>query len=95
MAIQSYSPKDPADTLDYEVNFGDWLVAGDAITGTPTLAVSPAGLTVVGNPVVVGSAVRFYVTGGVANMSYLISATVSTTAGRTAKRSVYLPVRPR
>lgn len=85
--------KDPADVTDHEFNFVDWLVEGDAITGA-TVTASPTGVTV-GAPVLTTSAVRCWLSGGAASVSYTVSCTVVTAQGRTAKRSALLPVASR
>lgn len=79
------------------VSFAGKLDQGELLTGTPTLAVSPSGLTVSspavsttaltvnGRQVAIGRAVQFTVTGGTAGVEYTVTVTVSTTNGQTLK----------
>ena len=79
MAILATHIQQPADTLDYDVTYEDWLEEGDSVESV-TVAVEPAGLTVVSmiaNPIV-----KLWVSGGVDRTTYKITLTTTTLDGR-------------
>lgn len=92
----AFPPKDPAAVLDYQVDWSAWLALGETITGTPV--VEAPGLTV--NPegkateVEIGK-VTFWLGGGVAETFCDVSCQVTTSAGRTDRRTIPLRVAAR
>lgn len=83
--------KQPADTLDYDIDFSAILDDGDAIatSGDPPVPMPlsvvslPAGLTL-GPTVVIenGKTVKQWLSGGANRIQYKITLTVTTNAGR-------------
>jgi hypothetical protein len=86
------------------VSFLGKLDAGETLTGTPTISVSPAGLTCTSPavstdmlvidrvPVAAGKAVTFTVSGGTAGVDYTVTVTVGTSNGQTLKGRVVIPL---
>lgn len=83
--------KQPADTLDYDIDFSAILDDGDTLasTGSPpvpsplSVTVSPTGVTL--SPTFVinnGKTVKQWVSGGTSGIRYKITMTVTTNAGR-------------
>ena len=68
----------------YWFDFGNFaeIKAGETITNTPTVTVSPSGLTL-GPPAVVGTTVQVLVSGGTATIGYVLTATIQTSGGAT------------
>lgn len=86
MGVQS---KDPAAVLDFEVDWSDWLEAGDAIS-ISTWAV-PTGLTKMTDNHSQGLA-RVWLSGGTAGRVYEVVNHVLTTGGLEDERTVYVVV---
>lgn len=92
----AFPPKDPAAVLDYQVDWSAWLAEGETITGTPV--VEALGLTV--NPEAKstqteGGKVTFWLGGGVAETFCDVSCQVTTSVGRTDRRTIPLRVAAR
>lgn len=89
-------PKAPAALLDYPFDWSNaglgWLATGETVVSN-TVTVD-AGLT---NPIVTASttAVTVWLSGGTIGRSYLVSCTITTSAGRTDTRSIRVIVRTR
>lgn len=89
----AFPPKDPVAVLDYQVDWTAWLASGETITGTPTI--EAAGLTVNPNSnstQVSSGKVTFWLGGGVAERFYNVSCQITTSAGRTDRRTFSLGV---
>lgn len=85
-----YAPvKDPADVIDYVVDFS-LLVVGDSV-GTATVTAEPD--LIVQSSSVSGDKVIAWLTGGVAGESYNVTVNVVTAGNRTFERSFTVPVR--
>lgn len=88
-----FDPKDPSDTDGFAVDLTTWL-GGDTLSGTPTVTVSPSGITI--NSVMVsGNTITAWMSGGTSGQTYTVTYHVATAAGRSCARSVQLPVQPR
>lgn len=82
--------KQPAETLDYDVDFAEFLSDGDTLvtTGNPpvpsplNVTVDPAGMTLGPTVVVGGKVVKQWLSGGTDGVRYKITLTVTTNAGR-------------
>lgn len=76
--------KQPADVLDYDVTYADWMATADYIAATAT-AVSPTGTigdlnidaVTVNEPIV-----KIWVSAGRSGMTYKVTLTTTTTSGR-------------
>jgi hypothetical protein len=82
--------KQPAETLDYDIDFGEYLNDGDTLasSGSPpvpmplSVAVTPSGLTL-GPTFVVGSnKIKQWISGGTDGAKYKVTLTATTSAGR-------------
>jgi hypothetical protein len=92
MARKSYT-QDPADSLDYSIDWVDWLDEGETVYSS-TWAVSPAGLnTALPSIVNNGTCTVVWLSGGTADRSYTVTNHITTTAGRTVERSITLVIR--
>ncbi|WP_434033733.1 hypothetical protein [Cupriavidus sp. a3] len=88
----SIPAKDPAATLDYQVDWSAWLAEGETITGTPVIEVDD-GLTL--NPpgkntMAADGKVTFWLAGGTAGQVYTVACQITTSQGRTDQRSFRL-----
>lgn len=76
----------PTEILDHALDFSAQIPSGDSLTGTPTVAVG-SGITLTPSgkpsPVISGTTVVFWLTGGTSGTTYEGEATVATTNGRT------------
>ena len=73
--------KRPADVLDFDLAYDDWLTDDDTIT-TVTTAVTPPGELVVDSVQVSNPEVKVWVSGGVDGSTYEIEVTAATSGGR-------------
>lgn len=73
--------KQPSDQLDYDLDFSEWLDAGDAITSIET-AVVPAGALTIPSTSIAGQMVKVWAAGGVDGITYEINITALTSGGR-------------
>lgn len=86
--------KDPEAVLGYEVDWGEWLSAGETL-------VQPAKVRATGNVEIAferieeGRFVRWRVSGGVAGEDAFITVAIDTNSGQTDERTIRLPVRER
>jgi len=73
--------KRPADVLDFDITYEDWLTDDDTIT-TVTTSVSPSGELAVDSVQVSNPEVKVWVSGGENGSTYDIEVTAATTGGR-------------
>lgn len=83
---------DPAATLDYTWDWSAWLGNGETITTATVTATS--GVTVSSSSHTT-TALTAWVTGGVLGTSPVLVGTITTSAGRTDARRIYLQVADR
>lgn len=81
--------KDPDATLDYIVDWSDWLSTDTISTSTWTV---PTGVTKVTDTKTDTSA-TIWVSGGTAGTNYALANKIVTAAGRTEEKSITLRVR--
>lgn len=91
MAVIASFKQQPAEVLDYDVDYTDWLPSSDSV-GTATSAVSPVGL-VVDAQVVSGKFVKLWVSGGTSGVKYKVTLTVETAIGRTKQDEILFTVK--
>lgn len=97
--MRTFSPKDPAETVVLTFNFAPDLIAGETLTGTPTIALvqysgaaDPAlGSMLVCSPQLSGNNVLQTVTLGVNGANYAFTATCPTSTARTLSEGGILP----
>lgn len=97
-AIQCQTPKlkHPSESRVYGVDFTRLLTAGETLTGTPTVTVSPSGVTATSPAVnsstfedddevtiAVGKGVQVRLAGGSDSVDYLVTVTVGTSQSNT------------
>lgn len=83
--------KQPAETLDYDINYAEWMVAGDSI-GSATATPDGTGLEVVSvfvNP----QLIKLWVRGGNAGTTYKITITATTDDGRIKQDEIKIKVK--
>lgn len=73
--------KQPADTLDYDIDFSSWLTDEDTIVAAAAVSSVPAELTI--DSVLSSSqAVKVWVSGGLTGSTYKVTATATSALGR-------------
>ena len=93
IAALRWPDKDPADVLDYGLDWSDQLaLVSPADTISSVTWTVPAGLTA-GPQFLVGSVATAWLSGGTAGTDYTIICRIVTTGGRTLERSVKLLVK--
>jgi hypothetical protein len=93
IATLRWPDKDPADVLDYALNWSDQLgLTSPADTISSATWTVPAGLTA-GAQSVVGGVATTWLSGGVAVTDYTITCRIVTAGARTLERSVMLFVK--
>ncbi len=89
----SFPAKDPAATLDYQVDWSAWLADGETLTPEITVSdgitLNPNGKT---TTVENGRKATFWLAGGTAGEVYSIGFRITTSAGRVDERTIKLPV---
>lgn len=80
--------KDPDSTLDYQINWTDWL-NGDEISTSAWLV--PAGITEASNSNTT-TTTTIFIGGGTVGVRYIVRNRITTTLGRTVDRSFALQV---
>lgn len=73
--------KQPADQLDYDLDFSDWLTASDTISGAVAASDVPAELVIL-SVSITDQIVKVWASGGVTGSTYQVTTTVTTTGGR-------------
>lgn len=86
--------KQPADQLDYDVDYGRWLPDGDAVTMAET-AVEPAGDLVIDSVQITDQVVKVWTSGGADGATYKVVVTASTSGGRIKQTEFRIRVRDR
>lgn len=82
--------KQPAETLDYDIDFSEFFTDGDVIVsaGDPPVpspldvTVAPAGLTIGPTFVLGGTTIKQWLSGGTNNTTYKVTITVTSNGGR-------------
>ncbi len=86
--------KQPADQLDYDVDYGRWLPDGDAVTMAET-SVEPQGELIIDSVQLTDRTVKVWISGGVDGGTYKITVTASTSGGRIKEADFRIRVRER
>lgn len=79
MNLGSYD-KQPAEVLDYDVDYSEWLTRGDNVEATE-VEVVPPGLTVE-STFINDPRVKIWLSGGQHGVTYKLTVTTTTTDGR-------------
>jgi len=78
----------PNEKMDYDIDFSEWMPAGDVIT-LAAVSVLPAGLTA--SYAIQSPAVKVWLDGGTAGVTYKVTVLATTNDGR--KKEVELKVK--
>ena len=101
MAILQTFTKQPADVQDYDIDFREWLAGlsdtapgpASSTPGANCLAVTAdAGITI-DFYTLAGGVVKVWLSGGISGTTYKISATLTTTGGRTKQDEIKVKVK--
>lgn len=91
MAVIASFKQQPAERLDYDVDYTDWLPSADSLSSA-TVSVSPSGLTI-DSPAINGKFVKLWVSGGSSGAKYKATLTVVTAIGRTKQDEILFTVK--
>ena len=83
--------KQPNEKETYSVTYADALTVGDNVL-TATVVVDPVGLTISGITIT-DPIVKFFATGGVDDLKYKITLTVTTVDGRILEDEIYIKIK--
>lgn len=91
MSVLNTFTKQPADVLDYDIEYVGFLSPGDSVlSGVAT--VEPAGL-VVQTPIKVGTTLKLWISGGTHGTKYKVTVTATTALGRTKQDELLFKVK--
>lgn len=83
--------KQPADVLDYDVEYGDWLPDGDALSQAE--AVTDSTDLTIDSIQVIGTLVKVWISGGIDGAQYKVTVTATTNDGRVKEADFTIRVR--
>ena len=90
MSLTLQNPlKDPSAVLDYAFDWTGWLAAGETITDHTITA--DTGITVDTSTEDAG-VVTVWLSGGTAGVNYKVACLITTSAGRTGERTIWIKV---
>ena len=90
MSLTLQNPlKDPSAVLDYAFDWTDWLAAAETITDHTITA--DTGITV-GSSTESDGKIIVWLSGGTAGINYKVACKITTTAGRTDERTIWIKV---
>ena len=90
MSLTLQNPlKDPSAVLDYVFDWTEWLATGETITDHTITA--DTGITVDSSTEDAGK-VTVWLSGGTAGINYKVACKITTTAGRTDERTLWIKV---
>ena len=90
MSLRLQNPlKDPSAVLDYVFDWTEWLATGETITDHTITA--DTGITVDSSTELDGK-VTVWLSGGTAGVNYKVACLITTSAGRTDERTIWIKV---
>ena len=90
MSLTLQNPlKDPSAVLDYAFDWTEWLATGETITDYTITA--DTGITVDSSTEDAGK-VTVWLSGGTAGINYRVACLITTSAGRTDERTIWIKV---
>ena len=93
MSLKLQNPlKDPSAVLDYVFDWTEWLATGETITDYTITA--DTGITVDSSTELDGK-VTVWLSGGTAGQNYKVACKITTSAGRTDERTIWIKVTDR
>ena len=89
MSILAKFEKQPADVQDFDIDYTEWLTGmGDTAPGpSGVVVVADAGLTILAS-ILTDGVVKVWTSGGTDGVTYKITATITTTGGRTKQAEI-------
>jgi len=96
MATNQYL-KDPDAVLDYVFDWSDWLATGETIavdseTGEKLITITADTGITVDSSTKSGGKVTVWLSGGTAGINYKVACKITTSAGRTDERTIWIKV---
>ena len=86
-------PKDPQSTVDFSIDWAEWLTANETITSTSWSVVpNDASAPTLGATTDGGAVQGVYVSGGTVEGRYRLTCHIETDSGRSADRSLNLRI---
>lgn len=82
--------KQPADNLDYDFDFSQWLATGDTLSSS--VVTSDPGITL-GTKIQSATNIKQFVSGGTDGQEYKVSTTITTTNGLDKQVDILIAVR--
>jgi len=89
MSLDNQYLKDPSAVLDWAFDWTDWLATGETITDHTITA--DTGITVDSSTEDTGK-VTVWLSGGTAGINYKVACKITSTAGRTDERTIWIKV---
>lgn len=87
-------PKQPLETLDYDILADQWLAYGDRIVSATSVVTPTGSLTVTGTQILDGGTrVKVIVAGGTTGVSYKITTTMGTLSNLTKEKDFLIKVK--
>lgn len=83
--------KDPQAIKDYSIDWSEWLVGSDTIATSTWSSSIPPSLTV-NSDSKTDTTATVWVSGGTSGVHYNLTNTITTAGGRTAQRTITIPV---
>lgn len=92
MAILGTFPKQPLERLDYDIDFSEWLSAGDTVVSATVIAATGIEAE---TPLIdtTQKIVKVWITGGTSGVTYKVQVTAVTTEGRIKEGEIRIKVR--
>lgn len=90
MILNPLEPKDPNAVLDYQIDWSDWLRAGDSIGDSEWIV--PDGIEKDSDSFN-STTTTIWISGGTAGTNYAFTNRITTIQGRTQDRTVTIPVK--
>lgn len=90
--IIGMAQKQPAEYLDYNVDFTEWMPQDDQIASA-TVAVSPEGELTADTISIMTPIVKFWAAGGIAGKTYKLTVKITTEGGRIKEDELKIRVR--
>lgn len=83
--------KQPSEVLDYDVEYGDWLPDGDALSSA--IASTDSIDLTIDSVQVIGTLVKVWISGGLDGAQYKVTVTATTNDGRVKEADFTIRVR--
>lgn len=84
--------KQPADEWDYDIDYSEWLTAGDNVQNA-SVTVAPTGSLVIDSVFINDPRVKVWVSGGTDGVTYKLTVTMNSADGRTKQDEFKLRVK--